>query len=104
MDCMDSRQIMRMIESFAGIEPPFSSLGAPFLADTEETNAVVACGEAALMPLLAALGSDNPKVVMYAAYCLGTVGDDGARESLHRLVQAQERKKAKGPWDYAILS
>lgn len=103
-DCSDPRAIKRLIARFSDLEPAFSSLGAPFLVDADETRAVIACGAQALEPLLDALDSDDPKIVMYAAYCLGAIGGAETLEPLHRLVLAQESKVEKGPSDQAVLN
>jgi len=104
VNCSDPHSIRQLIESFRNLEPAFSSLGAPFLVDADETRAVIECGSRALEPLLDALASDHPKIVMYAAYCLGAIGNGDTLEPLDRLVLAQESKLEKGPYDQAALN
>jgi HEAT repeat protein len=94
----------RLIASFASLEPPASSLGAPILADTKETNAVVAMGAAAVPALTTALAGDDPKVAMYAAYCLGQIADEAALPELRRTRARYAAHEPKGEHDFAVLA
>lgn len=95
--------IDELIASFAWREPPFSSLGMPFLADTEATDAIVRMGEAAVPALEAALGDDDPKIAMYAAYCLGLIGNPSVLPALGRTRVRYEAREPKRSEDYAVI-
>lgn len=96
--------IDKLIASFIQHEPPFSSLGTPFLVDTETTEALVRFGRAAIPALEAALESGNPKIVMYAAYCLGQIGDQTVLPSLQSVEERYANKEPKEKYDYSVLS
>lgn len=103
-DEVNQKKIKELISSFADHEPPFTSLGTPFLADTEATQDLVQMGQAAVPELIKGLSSDNPKTVMYAAYCLGQIGD---RSALPALRQGKERYMAHEPkreYDFGVIS
>ncbi len=93
-----------LVASFAEQEPPASSLGTPFLADTEATQALVQMGQAAIPALREALGSDNPKIVLYAAYTLGQMGDASVLPDLQAVRDARAAKEPKEAFDYGIVS
>jgi hypothetical protein len=97
------RSIDQLIASFAEHQPPFSSLGTPFLVDTEATDALVRMGGAAAPALEAALEDDNPKIVMYAAYCLGLMGDPSVLPSLRHTRARYEAREPKRAEDYAVI-
>jgi len=97
-------RIKRLIESLAQHQPPFSSLGTPFLADTAATEALVSMGSTAVPALLEALASDNPKPAMYAAYCLGLIGDRTALPALRRTDGYYMAKEPKEEYDYGAIS
>ncbi|HSL00270.1 MAG TPA: HEAT repeat domain-containing protein [Rubrobacteraceae bacterium] len=100
----ERRSIDQLIASFAEHEPPFSSLGTPFLVDTEETEALVRKGEAAVPALETALEDDDPSIVMYAAYCLGFIGDRSALPALRRTRARHEARAPMQAEDYAVIS
>ena len=77
--------IQALIQHLAKEEPVAMSLGTPFLADSETTDALVAIGSPAVPFLIEALKSDNGRIVMYAAYTLGLIGDSRAVPGLVRL-------------------
>jgi hypothetical protein len=96
--------ILRLVQSFALDEPPVISLGTPLVTDTERTSALVAKGSAAVPALVQGLASEDAKVVMYSAYCLGLIGD---RKSIGRLNDIRSMylaKEPKGPYDYGVVS
>jgi HEAT repeat protein len=101
---MDADRLDALIASFARLEPPFSSLGTPFLVDTEATNAVVALGSAALPKLGEALAGKDANIAMYAAYCLGLIGDPAALPALLRARERYASHEPKQAGDYAVLS
>ncbi|SRR6266487_4845061 len=96
--------IEKMINSFADHEPPFSSLGTPFLVDTEAIQTLVQMGEAAVPALVKALDTDNPKIVMYAAYCLGLIKDRSALQALQRAKQRLMASEPKREYDFGAIS
>ena len=98
------QHIEQFISSFAEHQPPFSSLGTPFLVDTEATNALVAIGTAAVPALTAALAANNPKIAMYAAYCLGHIGDTSVLPALRQIVDHYAAKEPKEEYDFAVIS
>lgn len=98
-----ARSTEELIASFAEHEPPFSSLGTPFLVDTEATDALVRKGAAAVPALEAALEDDDPKIVMYAAYCLGLIGDRPVLPALRRTRARYEARAPKQSEDYAVI-
>ena len=98
-----ARSTDELIASFAEHEPPFSSLGMPFLVDTEATDALVRRRDAAVPALEAALEDDNPKIVMYAAYCLGLIGDRSVLPALRRARARNEAREPKQSEDYAVI-
>ncbi len=97
------RSIDQLIASFAEHEPPLSSLGTPFLVDTEATEALVRMGDVAAPALEAALEDDNPKTVMYAAYCLDLIGVPSVLPALRRTRARYEAREPKQAEDYAVI-
>lgn len=97
------RSIEELIASFAEHEPPFSSLGTPFLVDTEATDALVRIGGAAVPALEAALEDEDPKIAMYAAYSLGLIGDPSVLSALRRTRARYEAREPKQKGDYAVI-
>ena len=97
------RSIEELIASFAEHEPPFSSLGMPFLVDTEATDALVRMGDAAVPSLEAALEDDDPKITMYSAYCLGLIGNPSVLPALGRTLARYEAREPKQSQDYAVI-
>lgn len=100
---LNRETIKKLICSFADYEPLFASLGTPFLVDTQATEALVQMGITAVPALLKALDAENSKIVMYAAYCLGQIGD---RSVLQKLQQTKEKFRVKEPkneYDFAVI-
>lgn len=97
------RSIDQLIASFAEHQPSFSSLGTPFLVDTEATEKLVRMGDAAVPALEAALEHDNPKIVKYAAYCLGLIGIPSVLPALRRTRARYEASEPKRAEDYAVI-
>jgi hypothetical protein len=97
------RSTDELIASFAEHEPPVSSMGTPFLVDTEATEVLVRKGEAAVPALEAALEDDDPRIVMYAAYCLGLIGDRSVLPALGRTRARFETCDPKRSEDYAVI-
>jgi HEAT repeat protein len=98
------RSMEELIASLAQIEPPFSSLGTPFFVDTEQTREIVHHGVAAVPALQAALGSADPTIVMYAAYCLGLIGERSALPSLLNTRTHYQTREPKQENDFAVIS
>jgi HEAT repeat protein len=96
--------IKRLIDSLAGQEPPFSSLGTPFLVDTEVTEALVRRGKAAVPALTEALEHGEAKTAMYAAYCLGQIGDPAALPALEATRDRYLAKEPKAEYDFGVVS
>ncbi|HEX9990088.1 MAG TPA: hypothetical protein VGE45_16645 [Chloroflexia bacterium] len=96
--------IKRLIESLADQEPPFSSLGTPFLVDNEVTEVLVGMGQAAVPALVEALRGRQPKVAMYAAYCLGQMGDLSIVPALLATREKYLMKEPKEEYDFGVMS
>lgn len=97
-------EVKKLISSFAEHEPPLWNHGVPFLVDTLATQTLVQMGQEAVPGLIEGLDSENPKIAMYAAYCLGQIGDGSA---LPALRQARERYLAQEPkreYDFGVIS
>jgi HEAT repeat protein len=101
---VDQEKIKKLISSFADHEPPFTSLGTPLLADTGATRGLVEMGQAAVPELIEGLSSDNPKIAMYAAYCLGQIGDQSALPALRRGKETYMAHEAKAQYDFGVIS
>lgn len=91
---MTEEERSRLIEALAEEEPAFFSLGTPVLADGDVTRALVADGQAAVPQLVRALEGDDSKIAMFAAYCLGQIGD---RSAVPHLLSLRSRYTAKEP-------
>lgn len=96
--------IQKLIDSFAEHEPPFSSLGTPFLADTEATQALVEMGSDAIPALVKSLDDSNSKVAMYAAYVLGQMDDPSVLPALRQTKARYEAKEPKEEYDFGVIS
>lgn len=103
-DQTNHESIERLINSFADHEPPFFSLGTPFLVDTETTQALVRMGAAAIPALTRALKADNAKIAAYAAYCLGQMGDSSVLVALEQAREKYLTKEPKREYDYGVIS
>jgi hypothetical protein len=99
-----AENIKGLISSFAHHEPPFTSLGTPFLVDTETTQALVKIGKPALPALIEALDSQDPKIVMYAAYCIGQIGYSYVLPELRRTKHRFIAKEPKVEYDFGVIS
>ncbi len=80
------------------------SLGTPLLADTPTTDALVGCGSQALGILEVALSDGEPRVAMYAAYCLGRIGDPRAVATLSAVLTRYKQKVPRQPFDFGVIS
>jgi hypothetical protein len=100
---VEDRPVTELISELAAIEPPFSSLGMPFLADTEVTRELVSRGADAVPALTAALASPEPRIVLYAAYCLGLIGDRSVLPILRRIRERHEQRRPKLDTDFSIV-
>jgi HEAT repeat protein len=96
--------IKRLIAALADQEPPFSSLGTPFLVDTEVTDALVRRGKAAVPALTDALEHGEPKIAMYAAYCLGQIGDPATLPALAAARDKYLAREPKAEYDFGVVS
>ncbi|OYY68097.1 HEAT repeat domain-containing protein [Sphingomonas sp. 28-63-12] len=103
-DMPSAEDFERLIGALGAIDPPFSSLGTPFLVDTRETAALVQHGSLAVTALEAALSSANPTIAMYAAYCLGLIGDARAVPTLREALRRHRDNQPKTSSDFAIES
>jgi HEAT repeat protein len=99
----EKEEIEKWIEALVDLEPPFTSLGAPFLVDTEATQALVEMGEIAVPALVDALGNENSKVVMYAAYCLGLIGDPSVVPQLRRIQENFASREPRSEYDFGVI-
>jgi len=99
----DKGEIDRWIEALADIDPPFTSLGTPFLVDAEATQALVEMGEIAVPALVEALGNENAKVVMYAAYCLGSIGDRSVVPLLRRIQEDFAKRRPESEYGFGVI-
>jgi HEAT repeat protein len=100
----DQETIKRLIDSFAGQEPPLWMQGTPLLADTEATESLVRMGHTAVPALVNALDAQNPKIVMYAAFCLGLIGDRSALAALERTKGEYAAIEPKGQYGFGVIS
>jgi HEAT repeat protein len=96
-------RLEELIASFADNEPAFWSLGTPVIGDTASTDAVVRMGVRAVPALRAALRNGNPKIVVYAAYSLGRIGDADSLPLLHRVLEEFDSKSQKSSYDFAAI-
>ncbi|MCX7114206.1 MAG: hypothetical protein NTX45_29880 [Proteobacteria bacterium] len=72
--------------------------------DTETTDALIRMGAGVVPKLEAALVSDDPKIVMYVAYCLGLIGDDTALPTLQHTRAKYIDREPKQQYDFAVIS
>ncbi len=100
----DPERIKRLIDSFADQEPPLWMQGTPLLADTEATESLVRMGRTAVPALVNALDAQNPKIVMYAAFCLGLIGDRAALPALERTKGTYAASEPKGEYSFGVIS
>ncbi len=100
----DPETIKQLIDSFAEQEPPLWMQGTPLLADTEATESLVRMGRAAVPALVNALDAQNPKIVMYAAFCLGLIGDRSALPALERTKGKYVALEPKGEYSFGVIS
>lgn len=100
----DARSLEELIAEFARHEPPMESLGTPFITDTDTTRAIVRRGSAAVPALKAALRDTNSRIVMYAAYCLGLIGDPTVQSALRETREGYQAREPKQGLDFAVIS
>ena len=96
--------IRQLISDFTHFSPSIFELGTPIVSGTEATRKVIQFKSAAVSLLLESLKSQNPKIVMYSAYCLGEIGDLSALQALGQTCEKFMNKKRKTVGDYAIIS
>jgi HEAT repeat protein len=97
-------EIEELIRLLNDQEPPFSSLGTPFLVDNEVTGALVKIGARGVPTFIKALQNKQPKIIMYVAYCLGQIGDSSAVSALHKTRQKYLTKEPKEELDFGVVS
>lgn len=102
MNC-DDTELRQLIGALALIEPVIS-LGTPLLTDTPTTDALVACGARALPSLEAALAQGEARVAMYAAHCLGRIGDPAPLATLQATLQRYVGKLPKEAFDFGVIA
>jgi HEAT repeat protein len=100
----EAGDVGKWIRALADQAPPFTSLGTPFLTDTEATRSLVNIGASAVPALVHALDHENAKVVMYAAYCLGLIGDRSAIPALRRVKEKYSRREPRTEYDFGVIS
>lgn len=100
----DQETIKKLILSFADHEPVVGNLGTPFPVDSEATRALVQMGSDAVPELVKSLDSENPKIILYAAYCLGQTGDSSVLSALRQTMESYSSKEPKREFDFAIVS
>jgi HEAT repeat protein len=103
-EAMTHAERSRLIQTLAEEEPAFFSLGTPVLVDGDATRALVADGRDAVPQLIRALEADDPKVAMYAAYCLGQIGDPSAAPHLRSLSSRYAAKEPASEYDTGVAS
>lgn len=103
MNC-DDNHLRRLIGELASLEPAMYSLGTPLLTDTPTTDTLVACGARALLALEGALSAGEPRTAMYAAYCLGLIGDAAALPALRAALSRYATKLPKEAFDFGVVS
>lgn len=103
MTC-NAAEIQRLIDALESLEPAMHSLGTPLLADTPTTDALVACGSSARGALEAVLVEGTPHAAMYAAHCLGRIGDAAALPALEAAVARYVAKTPKEGDDFGVIS
>jgi HEAT repeat protein len=100
----DQEKIEKLIRSFADHEPVVGNLGTAFPIDSEATETLVRMGQPAIPTLVKSLDSENPKIVLYAVYCLGQMGDSSVLPALKQTVERHSSKEPKEEFDFAIIS
>jgi HEAT repeat protein len=98
-----AEKIRRLIAACEQEEPPFSSLGTPYVGLNKAAQEIIDLGSAAIAPLLALLPSALPHSAASIAFCLGQLGDRKAIPLLKETLNQYEAKQEKGPYDYAFI-
>jgi hypothetical protein len=103
--CQEQQSYIRqLISYFTNSSPSIFELGTPIVSGTEATRKVIQFKSAAVPLLLESLKSQNQKIVMYSAYCLGEIGDWSALQAIEQTYEKFMNKKRKTADDYAIIS
>jgi hypothetical protein len=98
-----AEKIRRLVAACEQEEPPFSSLGTPYVGLDQYTQEIINLGALAVMPLLDLLPSAFPHSAASIAFCLGQLGDQRAIPLLKETLNRYEKKQEKGPYDYAFI-
>jgi hypothetical protein len=96
-------KIRALIANCENAEPPFSSLGTPFVGQEEATQEILELGATAVEPLLELLPTAGPHAAACIAFCLGQLGDRRAVRPLQQALSWYEAKTLKGSFDFAFI-
>ncbi len=99
----DEASVKRLIDSFENA-PLVGSLGTLSPIDIEATQSLVKMGKDAVPELAAALGADKPTIVIYAAYCLGQIGETSVLPRLKQVQDVYSAKEPKGAFDFSVAN
>ncbi len=96
-------KVRKLIAQCERVEPPFTSLGTPYVGLDKESQKVIDLGTDAVPYLCELIPSATPHAAAYIAFCLGQLGDSRAIPMLKETLDRFEKKKDKGPFDYAFI-
>ncbi|HEU0083723.1 MAG TPA: hypothetical protein VFQ87_12705 [Bradyrhizobium sp.] len=99
----DEVSVKKLIESFAGA-PLVSSLGTLTPIDTDAVQTLLKMGKEVAPSLVAALSADTPAIVIYAAYCLGQIGDTSVLPRLQEVQEAYLARNPKSEFDFSVAN
>lgn len=99
----EQQYVRELIGKLDALEPAAFELGTPVIVNTEETSAIISLGEKAVEPLIDALPSGSRKIIAYAAFCLGKIGDARALTPLEAIRRQYDQKMKKESDDYFVL-
>jgi hypothetical protein len=100
---MNLNEISKIIADCESEEPPFSSLGTPYIGENSAALKIIAMGTSAAPGLCDLLPGSSPKAAACIAYCLGRIGDNATLIKLEDTLLIYENKNPKGPYDYAFI-
>ncbi|HBB35197.1 MAG TPA: hypothetical protein DDZ80_03950 [Cyanobacteria bacterium UBA8803] len=97
------KKVRQLITQCEEAEPPFDSLGTPYVGISEETQNVIDMGSTAVPALCELLPTATAHAAACIAFCLGRLGDSRAIPVLEQMLARYENKKDKSPFDYAFI-
>ncbi len=98
-----AERIRSLVAACEKAQPPFSSLGTPYVGLDETSQEIIGLGTQAVDPLVHLLPHASPHAAACIAFCLGQIGDRRAIRPLEQALARCEARAEKDAYDFAFI-